>query len=108
MDPYCVTTQDQNEDICTVLLKEDAARIVACVNACAGLTDEHLSNIAREINLGTAAMMERDRLLKLRDELLAALEEYQRMYITIEPAGGWQGVYEQGKAAITKAKGGQS
>ncbi len=38
------------------------------------------------------------------DELLAALKEYQRLYEEVQPAGGWQGVYELGNAAIERAE----
>ncbi len=37
-------------------------------------------------------------------ELVAALKEYRRLYEAVEPGGGWQGVYELGNAAISKAE----
>jgi hypothetical protein len=39
-------------------------------------------------------------------QLLEALLEYKRLYEEVQPAGGWQGVYETGNAAIAAAKGG--
>ena len=38
-------------------------------------------------------------------QLLEALLEYKRLYEEVQPAGGWQGVYETGNAAIAAAKG---
>jgi hypothetical protein len=35
--------------------------------------------------------------------LLEALNEMVRMYEEVQPAGGWQGVYESAKYAINKA-----
>jgi hypothetical protein len=47
------------------------------------------------------------RLIAAAPELLEALEAYTKMYDEVQPAGGWQGVYEDGLAAIAKAKGEQ-
>ena len=44
-------------------------------------------------------------LISAAPDLLAALLEYKRLYGEVQPAGGWQGVYEQGNAALDKAKG---
>jgi len=38
-------------------------------------------------------------------DLLEALKEMVRMYEEVEPAGGWQGVYEMSLCAIKKATG---
>ena len=38
-------------------------------------------------------------------DLLLALQEMVRMYESVEPAGGWQGVYDQSVSAINKALG---
>lgn len=43
------------------------------------------------------------KLIAAAPELLEALIEYKRMYEEIQPAGGWQGVYEIGNYAIKKA-----
>ena len=43
------------------------------------------------------------RLIAAAPELLEALIEYKRMYEEAQSAGGWQGVYETGNAAIAKA-----
>lgn len=42
-------------------------------------------------------------LVEERKELLEALSEMVRMYEEVEPAGGWQGVYEGAKYAIKNA-----
>lgn len=42
------------------------------------------------------------------DDMLEALKEMVRMYESVQPAGGWQGVYEESKAAISKAQGGKA
>lgn len=36
-------------------------------------------------------------------DLLEALKEAKRMYEELQPAGGWQGVYDEIEAAIKKA-----
>lgn len=48
------------------------------------------------------------RLIAAAPELLEALLEYKRLYEEVQPAGGWQGVYEAGNAAIAKAIGEQA
>lgn len=37
-------------------------------------------------------------------DMLEALKEAKRMYESVQPAGGWQGVYESIKSAINDAK----
>lgn len=37
-------------------------------------------------------------------DMLKALKEAKRMYESVQPAGGWQGVYESIKSAINDAK----
>ena len=36
------------------------------------------------------------------DELVAALQAYQRLYEAVQPAGGWQGVYETAESLLKK------
>ena len=48
------------------------------------------------------------RLIAAAPDLLDALLEYKRMYEEVQPAGGWQGVYELGNEAIAKATGGEA
>ena len=43
------------------------------------------------------------KLIASSPELLEALNEMVRMYEEVQPAGGWQGVYELAKYAIKKA-----
>lgn len=45
------------------------------------------------------------KLIAAAPDLLEALQEMVRMYETIWPAGGWQGVHEMSKYAIQKALG---
>ena len=73
------------------IIEENARRIVACVNACAGMGDP------------TAEIAE---LKRQRDELLAALEEAVK-YLEPRVSGGRVGVslVPRLKSAITKAKG---
>jgi hypothetical protein len=50
---------------------------------------------------------DKEKYLKLFEqapEILKALKEFVRMYEEIQPAGGWQGVYENGKYLIEKIK----
>ena len=42
---------------------------------------------------------------RITAQLYRALLEYKRLYEEVQPAGGWQGVYETGNAAIKAAKG---
>ena len=51
------------------------------------------------------AAAELRRLEAVNAQLLEALLEYKRLYEEVQPAGGWQGVYETGNAAIAAAKG---
>lgn len=44
-------------------------------------------------------------LYRAAPELLEALEGMVRMYEKVQPAGGWQGQYEESISAIQKAKG---
>lgn len=43
------------------------------------------------------------KLIASAPELLEALQEMVRMYESVEPVGGWQGVYDQSITAIKKA-----
>ena len=40
--PRVITSEFESEDIARATYEEDALRIVACVNACAGITNEAL------------------------------------------------------------------
>ena len=43
------------------------------------------------------------KLMAAAPELIEALSEMIRMYEEVQPAGGWQGVYEYAKYALEKA-----
>ena len=68
---------------------ENARRIVACVNACAGISTENL-----EDNLPVQELARRyNKALKQRDELLAALEFYaEGHHFILHDANAWETV----------------
>lgn len=90
----------------------NARRIVACVNACAGLTDDHFDG-----GFSVAAMSEYiKRIERQRDEMLAALAEAERhgggvafhdwlseTVMIPNISGVWKAAW---KAAIASVKGG--
>lgn len=51
---------------------EDYQRIVACVNACEGLENEQLKNLAKKVN---TLVMDYDNLTAQRDQLVTKLEQ---------------------------------
>lgn len=94
--------------------EEDARRIVACVNACAGIPTELLELAAEFDAAGEDAVWEpphpifrmasdNDRLAKQRDELLAALEDVK---IYLQDAQAQRHIYDRVTAAIARVKGG--
>lgn len=76
---------------------EDARRIVACVNACAGLETEAIEAIQQTASIVAGKLKKH---IQERDELLAALEEVVR--ISDRKHDAW----DRAKAAIDKCKGG--
>lgn len=79
---HIVSLNDQNQTICFMSHdntpeneegEANAQRIVACVNACAGIQTEHLER-CNAIGAVDEILAERNELKKQRDELLAALE----------------------------------
>jgi hypothetical protein len=83
----------------------NAARIVACVNACATFDNDTL------LDDGPRKLREdRDQLLAQRDELLEALEDFVADYERAQSGQRCspETVYQIAKDAITKVKGGQS
>ena len=59
-------------DMCCDDQEANARRIVACVNACAGLSNEFLSVATRD-DYAMRLVLEADEMRRQRDELLAAL-----------------------------------
>jgi hypothetical protein len=57
----------------------------------------------REFNCQSIAVKANQRLIAAAPELLDALKEMVRMYEEVQPAGGYQGVYEMAQEAIDKA-----
>lgn len=96
--------------------EEDARRVVACVNACAGIPTDDLEASPEHGLLHLAEFT--DSLVAQRDELLAALIESRHalQYANDNPNGGisdtiWmmhrpETVFDFMDAAIAKAKGG--
>lgn len=84
----------------------NAKRIVACVNACAGITDEQLKRLTEIIDEGTAALDECGRLRHERDELLeqkdALLEALLKAFETIKDFGPGHHSYSIVSDAINK------
>lgn len=70
-----------NEQIGYCLTEDDARRIVACVNACAGISTENL-----EENLPVKELARRyNKTLRQRDKLLAALVHIQQVACSGSP-----------------------
>ena len=68
-DPFHRITKIETDE-------DTARRIVACVNACAGITTEALEReLAEEHGFVRAFQREREKLIEQRDELLAALRD---------------------------------
>lgn len=85
-----------------------ARRIVACVNACEGISTENLvDNVPLKQGLTGLNQRIRD-VEQQRDELLAALESCESLLSTIPSLGGLMGlaVVENAREAIAKVKGG--
>ena len=95
-DPRAIVTKENpmlsllsvGEDGLAIMYEEaDARRIVACVNACAGISTENL-----EDNVPIKELARRyNETLKQRDELLAALEQFAtwgRMQHKAQSKGG--------------------
>ena len=82
---------------------EDARRIVACVNACAGLSTQCLEETGGGVEHYIAV-------IKQRDELLAALEEITNVFATIGMTAGYYddelNALQKGLSAIASVKGG--
>lgn len=82
---------------------EDARRIVACVNACAGMPTDDLEEMVKQGgNVRVLADFAND-LLQQRDKLLAALEEIA----TSVDIDTLQGAIDTAKTAIAEVKGGK-
>jgi hypothetical protein len=56
--------------------EKDAKRIVACVNACAGISNEVLEECGKDFLANYTDQLHVEKLAEQRDELLAALKEY--------------------------------
>lgn len=92
-------------------LEKDAIRIVACVNACAGITNEELADMQRyfgkEGRTYYTLVNDMREAQKQRDELLEALERYVNLHSEVERLldGEPLVAYQQALLAIKKAKG---
>jgi hypothetical protein len=70
---------------------------------CESVSNSNAELIADAFNTITECDLFPSELLKQRNDMLKALQEMVRMYESVQPAGGWQGVYEQARYAIKKA-----
>lgn len=92
---------------------ENRERIVACVNACEGLDNEQVKNLAKKVN--TLVMDHADALAQ-RDELLSALEDIKFFVDDDFPpnvelgqrSDEYTAAWEKMNEVIAKVKGGQS
>lgn len=89
------------------VIHPDARRIVACVNACAGLDTEYLETVGLPEFVGKTlcadlAQKELDRVVAQRDELLAVLEAMLE-----EVAGCYCTTEAPARAVIQKVRGGE-
>lgn len=85
---------DETEvEICTIQDKDYARRIVACVNACAGISTERLEESTTDPVAGLFGRMaarfeiENRAITSQRDELLAALKEFYKHYVSTLESG---------------------
>lgn len=91
------------------MFEANARRIIACVNACAGVDTDLLE--AGELDKPTMLVIQENKDLKHRcDELLAALEAHEKFWTIRETELGElspeaKDVRDGGLAAIAKAKG---
>lgn len=69
---FVTDCEDINGDVDKDTARINARRIVACVNACAGLSNEFLSVATRD-DYAMRLVLEADEMRRQRDELLAAL-----------------------------------
>jgi hypothetical protein len=79
---------------------ENFSRIVACVNACAGISNEELEDVGNIRRLVTEALQAEAQ----RDELLAALENLIA-WANIKDGSPSQQLRDDAMTAIAKAKG---
>ncbi|MBU0752380.1 MAG: hypothetical protein KJ787_13990 [Gammaproteobacteria bacterium] len=105
---FFITDAAGINQVCRVDLSEhNARRIVACVNACRGIPNEHLE--ADDVAF-ILVFNERNTLKQQRDELVAALER-TLSWLTSYPGGGTMGPsgpYEQARAALAKVGAGDT
>lgn len=105
-----------DRDAISERIKEDARRIVACVNACRGLPTDELEQKGLIAAVGSDLLELDGQLAEIkqqRDELLAALEDiiaYNVQYATDKYGDASKAetmsCVQRSRAAISKAKGG--
>ena len=64
-----------------------------------------IANVSPKMNYsrGMTTQIANAKLIAAAPELLEALQEMVRMYESVQPAGGWQGQYDNSVSAINKA-----
>ena len=82
---------------------EEAVKYYGGNLICESVSHPNAELIADAFNTISECDLLPSKLLKQRNEMLEALQEMVRMYEEVQPAGGWQGVYEGAKYAIKKA-----
>lgn len=110
-EPWGKHLQYWNNNGGGVLVKlslDDYMRATACVNACAGISNEELAEVSKYFgNDGRTyytLVSDMREAQKQRDELLAALEKIASAWQT----GNMKGLCQIAKTAIAQVKGGQS
>ena len=84
--------------------KENARRIVACVNACAGIPNEVLMTVGAFGGFGRDDMVRH--VTKQRDELLAVLEKMTFAFTALATDCTLANLIDDAEAAIASVKGG--
>ncbi|MBK5202138.1 MAG: hypothetical protein JJE45_00250 [Prolixibacteraceae bacterium] len=72
---------------------------------CKNITDSEgitIASLGNKNKIGFSNYEANAKLIAAAPDMLEALNEAKRMYEELEPAGGWQGVYEQIEDAIKK------
>ena len=101
---------ENGETVAYDLEAEHARRIVACVNACAGMPTEYLEKVglpefAGKTLCADMAQQELDRVTAQRDQLLAALEAIMALHDSAKRENEVAVAIEQARQAIAAVKG---
>lgn len=103
-EPYAVIGGFEPDDRDEMIA--NARRIVACVNACAGISQETLATVGKWSEAGQATLRELYALREQRDQLLAVLTELQECSAYWSEYDVPLGIVGRIDAAIASVKGG--